>query len=542
MSKELNQLRSQGLKPRATSTTSTDDSSFSADMAGNSSSTIPADNFDLPAETVGIGCVVISAAIAVDAFKIFASLFHPKLPVLVSVNISTIYSSSPVLFWTIIAIVASHTTVPSADGLFDEIAEPFQDMIRTAVLQAPLPLQTIRALLLLCVWPMPVETQRQDPSWLYSGIAVNSALYLGLHRPGPSPPSRGTSDYLETPLERIATWLGCFYVSGFLSMHLGLPVTIGGASELARVATCLQEYPISREFAAEVKLQAIIADFTNIFSHTSNDGAIDSSILHLLDRDLEGLRSAYPDQWPRLLEYNTLVAKLHMYGLVITKDRVGSTARETLLKLSFSISLRIIYLANVRHNENLPETYGLSSKCQQGALPKAYFKGLAFTTAFLLRYFSLNAMASVEEQQLAANHVVLSHSIFKSYSSRPTDEMGRVATIFEELCQHGPMTIESQQVAPGGRGGVAILMRTMRSAQQKYNTTSNMEPLVPPTEQSVPTYSNLISMDPFGVSMNQTLGPWDMDMICSDQYWNEPMLDALNLPFMDPQFQPRQTD
>ncbi|KAI1124306.1 hypothetical protein F5Y10DRAFT_31978 [Nemania abortiva] len=543
MSKELNQLRSQGLKPKATSTTSTDDSGFSADIAGGSASTIPEDNFDLTVETVEIGCVAISATIAIEAFKIFASLFHPKIPVLVSVNINNIYNSSPLLFWTIIAIVASHTSVPSADGLYDQIAEPFQDMLRTEALQAPLPLQRIRALLLLCVWPMPVETQRQDPSWLYSGIAVNSALYLGLHRSGPPHPCRGPSGSSETPLERIITWLGCFYVSGFLSMHLGLPGQIGSASELARVATCLQEYPIPREFAAEIKLQAVIADFTNILSHTANDGAIDSSILHLLDRDLDGLRSAYPDQWQRLLEYNTLVAKLHMYGLVITKDRVGSTARETLLKLSFSMSLRIIYLANMRYNGNRHEIHGLPSKYQLGALPKAYFKGLAFTTAFLLRYFSLNATASAEEQQLAANHVVLSHSIFKSCSSRPTDEMGRVATIFEELCQHGPMAFDSQQVAPTDRGGVAILMRAMRLARQRHDTAaSNSESLAPSTAQPVPTYPNLILADPFGVSMGQTLNPWDMDIIFSDQYWNDPTLDVLNIPFMEAQFQPRQND
>jgi hypothetical protein len=69
MSKELNQLRSQGLKAKATSTTSTDDSRLSPEMAGNSSSVIPADDFDLSVETVGIGCVIISAVTAVEAFK-----------------------------------------------------------------------------------------------------------------------------------------------------------------------------------------------------------------------------------------------------------------------------------------------------------------------------------------------------------------------------------------------------------------------------------------------------------------------------------------
>lgn len=64
MSKELNELRSQGLKPQATSTTSTDDS------RGNSpSAAIAAEAFGLSVEAVEIGGIVISAKTAIDAFK-----------------------------------------------------------------------------------------------------------------------------------------------------------------------------------------------------------------------------------------------------------------------------------------------------------------------------------------------------------------------------------------------------------------------------------------------------------------------------------------
>ncbi|KAI8950110.1 hypothetical protein F4801DRAFT_590596 [Xylaria longipes] len=532
MSKELNELRSQGLKPGATSTTSTDDSGFSPDVAGSSPSAIPADDFDLVVETVEIGSVVISAEIAIEAFRIFASLFHPKIPVLVSININTIYHSSQFLFWTIIIVTASRTVTPSFEQLFNQIARPFQDIVRTEALQAPLPLQKIRALLLLCMWPMPVNAQ----------VSVSSYCpHTCLHRPGPPRPPRCRSGYTGNALERITTWLGCFYVSGSLSMHLGLPALIDSSSELARVTTCLQEYPIPREFASEIKLQAIITDFTNVLSHTANDGAIDSSILHLLDRELDSLRMAYPDQWPRMLEYSTLVAKLQMYVLVISRDRVGSTARDILLKLSFSTSLRIVYLANMRHNENPSANQCLPTLQQERALPKAYFKGLAFTTAFLLRYFGLNSTASAEEQQLAANHVVLSYSIFTACSVSPADELGRVAKAFEELCQQGPITFDPQQPAPGDRVGVYILMQAMRAAARKRrnDTSSNSESPVPPVSQSITPDPSLIPPDVFGVPMNQTLDPWSADMMFPDQYWNDPAWDALNLPFMEAQFPPR---
>lgn len=327
-------------------------------------------------------------------------------------------------------------------------------------------------------------------------------------------------------------------------MHLGLPVIINSSSELARVGACLQEYPIPRELAGEIKLQAIIADFTNVLSHTANDGAVDSSILNLLDRDLEILKSSYSDQWPRMLEYSTLVAKLHMYGLVISRDRVGATARDVLLKLSFSTSLRIIYLANIRHNEMPSEDLRVPAVRQKRVLPKVYFRGLAFTTAFLLRYFSLNTTASAEEQQLAANHVVLSHSIFKSSSLHPTDELGRVARAFEELCRYGPLSIDSQKIAPGDRVGVQILMGAMRQAlgKRESEAMSDMRSSGTPTAHSTTPDPNLIPPDAFGVPVSQALDPWAMDMVFSGQYWNDTAWDALELPFIETQFPMRQDD
>lgn len=82
--------------------------------------------------------------------------------------------------------------------------------------QAPLPLSTIQALLFLCMWPLPVERQQHDPSWLYSGIAVNAALYLGLHRPNTARNPQQQQHQLEggDALEKTMTWLGCVYISG----------------------------------------------------------------------------------------------------------------------------------------------------------------------------------------------------------------------------------------------------------------------------------------------------------------------------------------
>lgn len=61
-------------------------------------------------------------------------------------------------------VVASRTTIPSFEGLYPQIAGPFQDMLKTEALQAPLPMQGILALLILCMWPLPVDKQVGDPN------------------------------------------------------------------------------------------------------------------------------------------------------------------------------------------------------------------------------------------------------------------------------------------------------------------------------------------------------------------------------------------
>ncbi|KAI0192761.1 hypothetical protein F4808DRAFT_442676 [Astrocystis sublimbata] len=541
MSKELNELRNQGLKPGRTSTASPDDSGFSADQTGGSPSAIPVDDYDLAISTVEIGGVVISAQTAIEAFRIYARLYHPKLPILVSININTVYESSPFLFWAIIMIVSERRQTPAFQALFNQIAKPFRDMVNTEALKAPLPLQSIRALLLLCTWPMPVGSQRMDPSWIHSGIALNSALFLSLNRPGPAQFPRPSTEYTGTPLERISTWLGCFYVSNTLSMHLGLPAVIDNPSQLAAVGALLQEFPMPREFECEVRLQNIITGFCNLFSHSANDGGIDSPILHLLERDLDGLRTQYPDQWPRMLEYNTLVAKLQTYVLVISRDRIISLTRDILLKLSFSTSLRIIHLANLRHTETPSEDSDEPALVQEQALPKSYFKGLAFTTAFLLRYFGLNVAASAEEQQLAANHVVLAYTIFTAVSTTPLDEWGRAATSFENLCKRGPVSFDSQAPARGDRFGFAILIEAIRVAGLKRgdDSTHSTEPPPPPTIQSdpdpVPSVPSVPSVM-LDMPINHAPDLWSMDMMFPDQFWHDPSWDAMNLPFADAQY------
>ncbi|KAI0153060.1 hypothetical protein GGR57DRAFT_154668 [Xylariaceae sp. FL1272] len=541
MSKELNELRIQqarGTREMSTGSSTSAHSREGSSSVAQSTEAGYTENFDFVEHTIQIGGVAVASETAIEAFKIFAARIHPQLPILGSIHINDIYKSSPLLFWAIIVVVSSHTTIPSDEHLYNEIAVPFQDMLRSEALKAPLPLSKIQALLFMCMWPMPINSQPKDPSWLYCGMAVNSAVYMGLHRFGPPPTSRGLGTPAGSRLERIMTWLGCFYVSGALAMHLGVPSMINTSADVSLLTSKLSEFSIPPDFAAEVKLQAVFADFTNVLTHSANNGgAIDSSILHLLDRELENLKAQYPDQWAHKLEYSSLVGKIHIYAWVVSRDYTKRTTRDIMLKLCLSTSIRIVHLAN-RHfkdeeesTPDTPELLRLSPVLRFRSLPKTYFKGVAFITAFLLRYFSLNTSATAEEQQLAANHVVIAHAIIKSCSLYPMDEFGRAARTFEELCQQAPIFVDTQSERTHVGMAARTLIHAMKSTMSARTPTpllSSNECLIPVTLPAAPTVAgppDTNSPEAFvsgGMGQSLDLDPFTNDMGFLGQYWNNP--------------------
>ncbi|RYP80249.1 hypothetical protein DL769_002551 [Monosporascus sp. CRB-8-3] len=248
-------------------------------------------------------------------------------------------------------------------------------------------------------------------------------------------------------------------------MHLGLPSLVTSDMDLATIRTILNDYAPSNEFAAQVRVQLAVANFANVLSNNSND-EIDSSLVRMLDSELDTLKTTCADGWSDIAELSVLVAKLHFYALVITRLRPGATSRDILLRLGLGVSLRIAYLANARLHDNPIETNNLTLQQRQRIPPKNYFRGLAFATVFLLRYFSLNSAVHADEQQLAANHVMMAHHIFQTCAASPRDEFGRAAVLFETLARQAPISADATKLRLTDRMGVSILLDAVSTASE----------------------------------------------------------------------------
>ncbi|RFU28025.1 hypothetical protein B7463_g8311, partial [Scytalidium lignicola] len=90
-------------------------------------------------------------------------------------------------------------------------------------------IETVHALLILCIWLCPLSSLSEEPSHIYSGLATQTSLQLGLHRPMQAYSHiNDTSDpsaYSITKV-KLTTWLACFLVGQMQASSLGvLPPT-----------------------------------------------------------------------------------------------------------------------------------------------------------------------------------------------------------------------------------------------------------------------------------------------------------------------------
>jgi hypothetical protein len=123
------------------------------------------------------------------------------------------HNDQPFLFWTLVVIVSSRLSGNTYGELYDHLQDPYTQLLKDELVRAPMPLHNIQALVFLCMWPLPVTFQAKDPSWLYCGVAMQAARYMGLDKEQRLPSFRALGVVSGSSQARINTWLGCFYVS-----------------------------------------------------------------------------------------------------------------------------------------------------------------------------------------------------------------------------------------------------------------------------------------------------------------------------------------
>ncbi|RSL65559.1 hypothetical protein CEP53_003629 [Fusarium sp. AF-6] len=460
MSRELQELRNQRDEdPPSSRTESTADSGPSTIEDDGQ------DDFSLSIPAVSLNGVLIESSVAAEAFKTFAEVFRPQLPVIGSLSADDTYQSQPFLFWTIVIIIACHLPGQQYAELLQLLQAPYTTMLHQQILDAPLPLYKIQALLLLCHWPLPCETQTRDPSWLYCGVLIQAARFMSLDRQQTVPSLRSLGVASGSIRARINTWLGCFCVSTSLSLHLGLPPPIDSDLDFGSIHSFLRRQTAPPTFAMQVRVQLIVAKFTSLLNHDMGEGA-SSSFIRLLDTELDALRAevSLEDEQMRAVELGILGAKMHLYALVITKDSNNSSSRQIMLRTARDVALRIIHISTLAMRNAPPDDQELIRK--QRCLPKNHYRCLAFATIFLLKFFHHRGSDAPEERQAVANHISMAQNLFKACATEPRDEYNRTARVFEVLGRESPRSIEPDALRLTHRMGVSIVFDAVSNASE----------------------------------------------------------------------------
>ena len=138
----------------------------------------------------------------------YFTFYHPFLLILdPEKSPEYYYETSQLRFWIIISVAARRLN-PS---LLRDLAGPVSELLWKILAEVPQNYIIVKALCILCTWPLPIDSSSSDPTFMLSGLMMQIAMQIGLHRPS------HTQDFTKFKVElmdvelrdRVRTWAAC---------------------------------------------------------------------------------------------------------------------------------------------------------------------------------------------------------------------------------------------------------------------------------------------------------------------------------------------
>jgi hypothetical protein len=161
---------------------------------------------------------------AQDLHRRFFNLFHPFLPFLNPDRTPDEYfHRAPLLFWAIMAIGSRHYS--KEPELFSNLSGAVMRLVWSTVAEVPQNYHVVKALILLCAWPLPTSSTSTDPTFILCGIMMQTAMQIGLHRPSHAQDfSKFRIELRDVELQdRVVVWSVCNIVAQRICTAYGQP-------------------------------------------------------------------------------------------------------------------------------------------------------------------------------------------------------------------------------------------------------------------------------------------------------------------------------
>ncbi|CZR55397.1 related to zinc finger transcription factor [Phialocephala subalpina] len=159
-------------------------------------------------------------------FNEFWAYYHRFLPFLDSLQSPQhYYQQEHLLFWAIISVASRRYTVDP--GLLTSLSGPLSRLLWQTVGGVPNNHFVVKALCLICTWPLPTSTTSTDPTHILNGVMMKAATGIGLHRPSHTQDfSRVSVDLNKEQLhDRVTTWAICNIVAQSNGTGYGQPAS-----------------------------------------------------------------------------------------------------------------------------------------------------------------------------------------------------------------------------------------------------------------------------------------------------------------------------
>lgn len=161
-------------------------------------------------------------------FNEFFAYYHPFLPFLHPEQSPDQYNQQhPLLFWSIIAVAARRFSPPDCPSLLTNLSGPMTRFLWTTIGEVPSNYHVVKAMCLLCTWPLPTSTTTSDPTHILCGVMMKTATGIGLHRPNHIRDFSRVSVELnkEQLADRVTTWAVCNIVAQNIGTGYGQPAS-----------------------------------------------------------------------------------------------------------------------------------------------------------------------------------------------------------------------------------------------------------------------------------------------------------------------------
>lgn len=291
-----------------------------------------------------LGEVMLHADQIRTLFERFFKFSHPFLPFLnADKSPEDYYARSPLLFWTIILVGSRHYS--AEPHLFSSLARQVQSLTWSTLAEVPQNYHHIKALVLLCAWPLPCSSTSADPTFMLAGMMMQIALQIGLHRPDHA------QDFTKFRVElrqaemqdRVVTWAMCNIVAQRTGTAYGQPaLTIYDWTLGPKPIESNPSYELPSEIYSRLQIERFVDKVSKtIYSNPNSpvglpDDTTRSQLVRLLSADYEELaQKLNNDQTENqaITQIYLKSAALHLHLSAFFSDRHLPSYRTDMLAL-----------------------------------------------------------------------------------------------------------------------------------------------------------------------------------------------------------------